>query len=192
MAIKTDNPQLALLRIEVEKKFGAAVQTPYDFVGLASSIEECTHEHISDSTLKRIWGYVKSYPTVAVHTIGQLCSYVGHPDWEDWCGHLAAAGIIESEIVSAPGSIKADSLQAGDRLYISWAPDRECWLEYLGDRRFRAERTVNSKLKAGDCFCCSVFIKGRPLYVDNLVQDGAVFESYAMGMEHGLTDVEKL
>lgn len=101
--------------------------------------------------------------------------------------------VVESETVSAPGSVSSFDLKAGDRVLICWSPDRECVIEYLGDGLFRAERTLNSKLKAGDTFFCRRFIKGRPLYVDDLTtRDGVFFESYAMGTEHGLSQVRVL
>ena len=60
---------------------------------------------------------------------------------------------------------------------------------YLGDRKFVAVETLNSKIRPGDTFYCSSFIKGRKLYVDNLEHKGTLFESYGMGTEHGLTRV---
>lgn len=192
MAIKTDNPLLVLLRGQVEKKFGV-LRTSYDFVRLASCVEADTHEHISESTLKRVWGYVSPYATVTPRTLGVLCRYIGCSDWDAWRRHLAEEGVVESETVSAPGSVSSSDLKAGDRVLICWSPDRECVIEYLGDGLFRAERTLNSKLKAGDTFFCRRFIKGRPLYVDDLTtRDGVFFESYAMGTEYGLSQVRVL
>ncbi len=191
MATKTDSPQVAALLREVEKAFGHPVSTPADFVMLADRIETKTREHISDSTIKRLWKPRLSYRTVSDRSLNVIAQYAGFPHFQAYRAHLSEQGIMESVMVAGEECIRALDLKIGDTVSIAWLPDRECRLRYLGNRKFIVVTALNSKIQPDDTFFCSTFIKGRPLYVDNLTHGGEVFESYGMGTEHGLTSVCK-
>lgn len=172
---------------EVEKVYGRPVRTPADFVLLAERIETKTREHISDSTIKRLYKPSLAYKTVTDRTLNVIAAYAGYPHFQAFMKDLAQRGIIESELIAGEESVKAANLAEGALVRIAWMPDRECLLKYLGERKFIVLNAANSKIQPGDTFFCSTFIKGRPLYVDNLQHGGESFESYAMGTEHGLT-----
>lgn len=190
MATRTDSPQVTALLDAVEKTFGRPVRTPSDFVLVADRIESRTHEHISDSTIKRLWNPRLGYATVSDRTLNVLARYAGYPHFMGFCRQLAAQGVLESELVSGRHGIRAEDLAIGSLIRIAWLPDRECTLRYLGERQFEAVETQHAKLQPGDTFFCSSFLPGRPLYVDHLCHDGEIYEQYGMGTEHGLTRVE--
>lgn len=72
------------LRHEIESVLGFALQTPRDFECLRAEIFEQQHVHISVSTLKRYWGYVKSAQNYRPnrYTLRILSRFVGYEDWE--------------------------------------------------------------------------------------------------------------
>ena len=45
---------------------------------------------------------------------------------------------------------------------------------------------VNTRLKVGDTFECSLIIEGEPLYLDNLRQDGHPPIAYVCGKKSGV------
>ena len=63
MAVRTDSPQIAALKIAVEKRLGHAAECRADFTFLASEIERVPHEHLAENTLRRIWGRFEGYDT---------------------------------------------------------------------------------------------------------------------------------
>ena len=66
MSIQANIPEIAALRREVESKFGTPLHTHAHFVSLTESIEEKLHEHLSPTTLERVWGYsTRHYDTVS-------------------------------------------------------------------------------------------------------------------------------
>ena len=192
MNINADLPQIAALRLEVERCLGSPLTCRADFAFLASEIERITREHIAENTLRRIWGHMKGYDTVFVRTLDVLCHYIGFSGWEAFCTHIREVTGKESDLVSGGRSVRTDSLQAGDRLRIGWLPDRLCVVELEGGHTFRAVETENSTMRPGDTFECSLFILGYPLAVDNFVHDGQVVPRYVMGTDHGLTTLEQL
>lgn len=76
---------IAALRESIETSVGKRIQTPKDFDYLSQVIEECQGEHISVSTLKRIWGYVASSSMPRRSTLNILAKQVGNRDWDDFC-----------------------------------------------------------------------------------------------------------
>lgn len=193
MAVQTDLPQIAALRIAVEKRFGHRIESRYDYTLLGADIEQITHEHIADNTLRRLWGSISGYDTAQIRTLNLLCRYVGFEGWAEFCDHLAKEGGRESSLLEETGhSICTEELTPGDRLRIAWLPDRECIIEFQGNRTFRAVECRNSTLQDGDSFECRVLIRDFPLAVDNLRHDGKLYPRYVMGNEHGLTRLEKI
>jgi len=186
---KTDAPQVAALLQAAEKRFGKPVKTPSDFDNLAHAAQDATNEYISESTVKRLWKPNLSYKTVSEQTLNTLAQYAGYPHFQAFCQMLAETGVIESDIFTGGVCIKSANLTPGDIVLIAWQPDRECKLKYLGDNRFEAVETANSKIQAGDTFSCTSFALGRKLFVDDFHHDGSVYDSYGMGLEHGLSRV---
>lgn len=187
MSIKYESPYVAALKKSVESEFGRPIKTPTDFVLVADRIKTKTRQHISESTIKRLWTPSLAYKTVSSNTLNVLSIYVGYKHFQDFQQRLSEQGFMESELIYGEECIKAKDLNIGDKVYIAWLPDRECTLEYLGNRQFKAIETLNSTIQAGDTFFCSQFIRGRKLYVDNLEHNGQVYDSYGIGIEHGLT-----
>lgn len=189
MAIDSKLPEINELRNRVEKSYGSPLSVHSDFETLAEDIFLKTKEYISVTTLERLWNYsTRGSETVMRRTLDVLCRYSGLGDWEAFRRTLKEEGVSESEMFDEE-TVTASELRPGDRIRIGWQPDRIAVIRYLGDNRFMAEETHNSKLMRGDTFTCLQFQLHGPLYVTNLTDavgapKGA---SYGMGLRHGLT-----
>lgn len=192
MAVDTNIPQIVALKKAVEKRFGHPIESRTDFTELAYDIERTTNNHISENTLRRLWGKISGYTTVFTRTLDVLCKYIGHEQWNVYCKYLSKESEKESEIISSNMIIKVEELQIGDKIRLGWLPDRMCIVQYIGSRTFKAIDAVNSTVQTGDTFECSLMIKGYPLFVDNLVHGGEHCQRYSMGIQSGLTTLEKL
>ena len=73
------------LREAIETTVGKRIQTPKDFDFLSQLIEERCGEHMSVSTLKRVWGYVASNSMPRRSTLNILAQLIGKKDWDDFC-----------------------------------------------------------------------------------------------------------
>ena len=76
------------LRRAVERTLGRKMQTNKDFDCLADSIYEKTHDKISTTTLKRLWGYLSESVTPRRYTLDQLAHFVGYDDFDAFCASL--------------------------------------------------------------------------------------------------------
>ena len=193
MSIQTNIPEIAALRREVEKAFGITLHTHADFVSLTESIEEVLHEHLSPTTLERVWGYsTRRYDTVSRRTLDVLSRYIGRGNWDEFCHHLREAAGTESDFFTE-GVLDVASLSIDTRLRLGWQPDRLCEVRYLGDYRFVVESVTNGSLRVGDSFSCLQFQPGKLLYMDCFQRADEPSEEnlrYAVGRENGLTLLE--
>ena len=195
MSIKSNIPQIAILRQRVEARFGKPLVVHADFVELVSQIEIQQRQHISESTLERVWGYsTRGYDTVSLRTLDVLSLYAESCNWQSFCANLARSRECESEMFDAE-VIAAYDLSVGDRLRIGWLPNRICEVRYLGDNRFVAEECCNSKLQPGDMFTCAQFTLGKELIMNNYTSaanTGASLMHYKVGTLHGLTTLQRI
>ena len=194
MGIRRDIPEIVILRKRVEEKFGKPLLVHADFLVLVAEIEQSQRQHISESTLERVWGYsTRGYNTISLRTLDVLSIYAAECYWVQFCEMLKREAENESELFSVE-SILATGLNVGDRLQIGWLPDRMCIVRYLGDSRFVAEECNNSKMQTGDTFTCQQFTLGKSLSLNNLCRKGDPDTSYActIGNRNGLTTLQLL
>jgi hypothetical protein len=188
MSIKSDIPQIAALRNSVEKACGRPLATHSDFVFLVGEIERALKQHVSESTLERVWGYsTRGYETVSLRTLNVLAQYAKGVGWESFCELLRVDCGVESEMFNAV-ALSSSELEVGDKVRIGWLPDRTCEVRYLGANRFVAEVCANSKMQPGDTFECLEFCLGKPLVMSNFIVNGeALAQTYVAGQRNGLT-----
>ena len=188
MGINRNTPQISALRQCVERRFGKKLAVHADFQALTVAIETSLRQHISETTLERVWGYsTRGYNTVSLHTLNLLATYGEGCCWEDFCKLLQEKTHCESEYFNTE-HINSSELTEGDRLRIGWLPNRICEIRYLGGNRFLAERCENSKLQTGDTFSCLQFTLGHPLTMTDLHRDNVLLGStYVVGQKNGIT-----
>ena len=189
MGVKRDIPQIIALQERVEAKFGKPLAVHADFLALVAEIEMLQRQHISESTLERVWGYsTRGYDTVSLRTLDVLSLYGAGCYWAQFCKDFDGCEECESEMFNAE-KISTAELKVGDRIRIGWLPDRVCIVRYLGDDRFVAEECHNSKMQDGDIFSCSQFLLGKEAHLYNFCSKGKVGTSltYTIGSRNGLT-----
>lgn len=186
--MKKTSPEIHELKQHLETQLKRKMKTPNDFIFLSGVIWDRTHETISSTTLKRLWGYIDGADETRSSTLDILSRALGFQGWEDFLMHLDAYGT--SQPVQSP-HLRAEDLSVGDRIYVSWRPDRCCTFRYLGDMRFIVEKSEKSKLKEGDTFSASFFILGEPLYLSGLVQGNNPPVAFVVGNKGGLCELER-
>ena len=192
MSIDMDSPQLAALRDEIEELVGK-MHSHSNFTHLSGLIGYKCKEHISVTTLERIWGYsTRNANKISVRTLDVIARFVDCDDWEEYCKRLHEKFQRGSEIFRATGAISSSDLTTGTKLRIAWQPDRVCEVEYLGGNRYVAVKCENSSMKPGDTFTCLTIQKGRELYMENFTRCGKepAGECYVVGQINGLTTAE--
>lgn len=186
------NELYATLRRDIETLAGFSMQTRRDFDRLAELVFHRTGETISTTTLRRFWGYQEQRDdrTVAPHTLNQLSRMLGHADWNGFCEH-ASAGSPQSEerqsgFVSKNNFLDSESLNFGDRIAVTWLPDRRIVIEYQGVEVFRVISAEHTQLLKDDVFSCAHFVQGQPLLCRSLIRVGFATSNYVCGKRSGI------
>lgn len=197
MAIKSDIPQINTLRLAVEKYVGFKMHTHTDFIELVDQIEKQLHEHISESTLERLWKYsTRSYKTVSIRTLDVLAEFSGYLSWDNFCSELETISQEEYEIVEEV--LYSDTLSEGQILKITWLPNKTIKIKYLGNNQYVILNSENSKLVKGDTFYCLSITIGQEMRLEhvhkqnedeNLEEDENKSLRYIIGRKHGITSI---
>ena len=174
------------LKREVERVVGHELQEARDFEELSRLLLKSTRERLSPTTLKRLWGYLKNEEVLTRrHTLDVLSRFAGYRCYEDFCSHdeskvKAQSGICIEERVTT------EAMRLGQRLIITWLPDRRIVVRHLGGSRFEIIEAENSKLSVGDTFRCHLMIQHEPLYLDELIHHGLPPTAYVAGQRDGV------
>ena len=194
MRIEIATPQIKALRDEVEKRVGK-INGHDKFIKLEALIEKKCREHVSITTLQRLWGYsTRNASNVSIRTLDVISRVADANSWDDFCKKLHEGKKKESELFSSAEAINCCNLAVGTRIRLAWQPDRICEVEYLGNNNFVATKCENSGIKPGDSFSCLQIQKGRELYMDNFRRCGeepsTTGARYLVGQISGLTTAE--
>ena len=176
--------QRSILCHDIEQRFGRNIKTPADFAALSEEIQQTTKQNISTSTLKRLWGYVKSKPSHRRDTLNLLAIYMGYGSWQDYSRNKAE----ESDFLNS-SHVLAQNLNPNDVVDFSWKPNRHCQAVYRADGTFCVTMAENCKLKEGDTFKTLGLFLGEALYITDLKHGSESGLSYVCGRTHGLTNV---
>lgn len=174
-----------LLTRQIETSIGRPVVTARDFTFLRECIFARLHIYLSESTLKRVWGYLPRGET-RPYTLSVLASFLGYGSWSEYLSHSSAGEENTSSYIIGRHLCVNEGLEPGVRIELVWKPDRRCVVAYLGDNRFRVVESENTRLKSGDTFSCGFFIEGEPLYLNALEQAGREPVSYVCGKISGI------
>ncbi len=174
------------LCMAVEKAIHRKVEEQADFDFLADAVFARTHELISISTFKRLWGKVRNDYAPSARTTNTLAQFLGYPDFESFCQYQNAGDTPPSDPVLGEHIDVSKDLDIDDEITLYWAPDRVCHIRYTGNYQFVVTRSENTRLHPGDTFSCNVFISGEQLYLKHLVQPGRTPVNYICGMKGGI------
>ena len=175
------------LCIDIEQSLGKELKTPKDFEMLRECIYDRLRILISATTLKRVWGYLDDGVQSRQGTMDILARFIGYQNYEDY---EANAATYKNEAQSSPVMSRKlnveEELESGDRVRITWHPDRICDVTYHGGLNFSVDDSRNTRIKEGNTFRCSLFIEGEPLYIDNLIQENRPPVAYVCGKKSGI------
>lgn len=171
------------LKALAENVVGRTVQGPKDFDFLCRQIEGYTGERLSQSTLKRIWGYVASKSNISTYSLDVLSRMVGYANWNDFAS-ASDDGDTSYRVVRR--KLMVDALSPGDMVRLAWKPDRVVTARYEGQDLFVVISSINSKLQPDDTFRCLVIVEHEPLYLHGLYRKGMPPCDYICGKNGGV------
>ncbi len=183
------SPEIAELKHRIETNLKRKMKTPNDFIFLSGAVFDRTRETMSPTTLKRLWGYLDGADQTRNSTLEILSQFLGFSGWDQFVEEINKDNGSD-KVLSHHIDVK--ELNVGDKVKVSWRPDRRCTFRYLGEQQFEVEEAENSKLKVGNTFFCSLFILGEPLYLAQLVQGKNPPVDFVVGNRDGLCELSRI
>ena len=178
--MKIDPRKLELLKDAVAIKFRSVPKTPTDFGHLSADIFRVTGRTIGETTLKRVWGYVKSTTSPTFSTLSLLARYTGAADWDAFCARTdQAAPAIETSGFDSSAVIHTASLPIGAIMHLAWHPEKGCTLRKTANpHTFIVIESHNIKLVPGDQLDLPTVTRGISFQADNCRRAGDLLGSY--------------
>ncbi|MFN5207935.1 MAG: hypothetical protein ACK5D8_00455, partial [Bacteroidota bacterium] len=106
----------------MEKKYGQPVRYPKDCIALSEDIFDKCRRRISESTLKRMMGFVKGIRAPRRYTLDIIAQYLDHTDYLELEISLGVQGDSEYRI---PMQILAYDLDPGMLICFCYDPNRQ-------------------------------------------------------------------
>lgn len=174
---------------EVKFVTGLKMNQHRDFLALSEIIFNKTHETISPTTLKRLWGVVTDQRcNPSTHTLDLIAEAISYKSYELFCRQCERRNKKnknQSELFIGSGCY-AEDLDPDDEIIVKWLPNRQCVFRYLGNSMFVVVESKNSQLDVGDTFSCEVFIENEVLKLRKLSHGGKDNLCYKAGLDKGI------
>ena len=130
MGININIPQILALRCEVEKVFWK-ISSHSDLEKLSEEIELKYKEHVSVSTLERLWNYsTRNATNISIRILDIISRIVGADNWKDFCDKYHKNSNRESElfenkeVLFSQELVRSQALRMNDlRIHILFCPN---------------------------------------------------------------------
>lgn len=172
----------------INQAMNQKIATSKGFMLLSHEILRRTGKSVSESTLKRIYGYVSGSVEARESTLDLLSLFVGYSSWQQFCN----AQQVAQSIGPSSGFVNARTLEVSQLpihtiVRFSWAPDRICSCLYCGEGRFEVLRSENTRLVPGTLFNCSFIVAEQPLVLSQVLVGGTgIPATYSIGRTYGV------
>ena len=150
---------------------------------LTLDIESMTGEHIGVNTMKRLLGFIVDERTPRISTLNIIARYLGYADWESLRLEDAAHS---NSVFDNRDELLACSMLRGQKLLITYSPNRKLVIEYVGDNHFLVLESENGKLQKGDLLTLTHIVRGYPLLVAEVMRDGRSLGAFTAGKSQGI------
>ena len=167
----------------LREKSGNEIRLSRDCELLALDVESVTGEHIGVNTMKRLLGFIADEREPRTSTLDIIARYLGYDDWEAL--RLMDANSSNSSFDDRDEYL-ACYLEIGQRVLVSYPPNRTLTIENQGDNHFIVLESENSKLQKGDQLTLTHLVRGYPLLVADGTREGISVDPFTAGKAQGI------
>lgn len=174
------------VKARLEQACGKVLVTSADCQVVVDSIWNKMHERVSLNTIKRLTGFLPYENSHRRSTLDIIAVYLGYSSWLQLTTLLQTNN---SDFSVNEETILAANLKPGDRVGLTYHPDRTLMLQYMGNGFFDVAGCKNSKLQVGDRVCISALTLNYPLLASQVIRGGISLGSYTAGKVGGVTSM---
>lgn len=175
----------ACLKNEVAVRFGQEPRKSTDFKRLSESIAESGAGYLSQSTLKRLWGYVRDTERKHRSTLDVLARYVGDADFTSFTMRIPKETLKDSGYASDK-TLDVSTLTIGTEVELTWIPNRTMVLTYCGNYTFEVKHSMHTRLSKGMKVRCMHITAHQALHLDIISDERSESMIYVVGHRMGI------
>ena len=173
----------------IKEKAGITMNKSSDFDTLAQAIKDKTNESLGVNTLKRLFGFNTEKVSQRLSTMDIIAQYLDYEDYESLIKELGEDADIS--LFTPIECIEPQNIENGSRIRISYEPNREFYLTYLGDSKFIVNEVKGSRnILKGDLLTILQLAVGHRLVVTQVERNGENLGTYEAAKHKGLKSVE--
>lgn len=136
--ITQDSQELKGLIGEIENKLGYLPKKYLHFEKLKDLIDDrIKPQLLSESTLKRLWGYEKYPSTFDYSTLDLLSQVAGYQDWDHYIKTISTKNDLIPIFDDRKIQDAEEDLHIGEPVLLGWYPERYAKVEYLENCEFK-------------------------------------------------------
>lgn len=176
------------IKKKIEAVFGTEIRYPKQTEALAASITKRCKQHISSTTLKRAFSFIKG-GTPSLHTMDLISRYVGYETYDDLLSEL-----LEADIKQKPGieSVICKSLPVGAKFKVCFGKVAFIEVEYVDKNLFRVVNQEKTSLLPEDLIEVTKVEIYLPLLVRKIIRSEVVMKAMVLGKNSSVTEIIKL
>jgi hypothetical protein len=173
----------------IEKKFGHRVKYSRDCEALAADVSEKCNCKISATTIRRIFGIVKTKQTPRDYTLDLLAQYAGYSDYDKLISSLNKSEYTEDNSIL---EVISEKIKKGVKFEITYSPNSVVSILYLGNKQYKVLNSNSNSLKQDDVINLNYFALHHPLFILNIKRNGELIGKFTDAKISGITSIKKL
>lgn len=172
------------LKSLLQQKLGCNISSASDCQKLIYDIEAKTGEKLGVTTMKRLLGFTSEKAAPRQSTLEILARYLGFDTFSQLDDAIHNIG--DSNFDNNSDSIISASLKRGDRVNLSYSPNRILRLVHLCLDEFEVVESINGSLRKGDRIFVDSLTTGLPMIAKNVIRHGESLGCYTAGKKLGI------
>lgn len=173
----------------IKETAGLSMTTSSDFEALSQAVKDKTGESLGVNTLKRIFGYKTQKVEPRQSTKDILARFLGKSSYASFVKELGNEADIS--MFTPVNGIEVRELTPGAKIKLTYDPDREFMLTYLGDCNFIVNEVRGShNIKEGDVMTITQIIKGHRFVASHVIRNNEDLGGYESAKDNGVRSVE--
>lgn len=173
----------------LKQKSGNSLRLPSDCEYLSLDIESKTGIRIGATTLKRLLGFAQDERQPHMSTLDTIAKYLGFSHWDEL---MKVEDNGNSDFNASVEEVRSADLHPGERVEITYLPDRRLVFCYHGNNFYEVIESQNSKLHVGDSAEILSFVQDHPLLIVQVLRNGTSLGQFTAGRISGLSSVTLL
>lgn len=176
----------AVIKEKIEAKYGKRIRYSKDCDALASDILHQTKQSISGSTVKRLFGFVKSTQEPRIYTLDVIAVYLGYGSFDELIGHLVNRPEAEKKLTE----LTSDKIDKGQKVKLQYDYGKELIIECTDDLIFEVLNCTGKHLHAHDVISFGQIQLSYPLFFSEVKRYEKSIGSVTIGQVSGITNIE--